>query len=367
MKSLKLTTKSLLLLAVLFLSQVFFETAKAQSCARLADSIRVAYRIPALCFAIVSADSILEMQTLGVRKINTENKCNLTDLYRIGSNTKAVTGMLAALLVKDGKLSWETRFFDLFPELRSSARKEHLQLTLLDLLTFRTKLFPYTYTYGKPVKGQFTGDATSQRYQFANWFFQQPPVTRQDSICFSNLGYVAAGLMMEKVTGKTYRHMVTDLGAKIGVTFYFGQPNMIDEQQVWGHDATLNPEAPADNYKLNWLEAAGNITMTLPDYARFIQYNLAGLEHGTPLLGKDDFRFLHFGRQRFAIGWFWNMDEVGRRYSFNIGNPGTFLTKVYVYPDSDKSIIIFSNAQTDRADEGTELLLEKLRDSYLHE
>lgn len=339
----------------------------AQRNARAADSIRKAFDIPALAYAVVSGDSILEVKNLGVRKVNTTIKCNDGDLFRIGSNTKAVTGMLAAMLVKEGKIKWDTRFFDLFPEMKATARKEHLHLTLLDLLTFRTKLYAYTYTYEKPEKGQFTGDATAQRRQFANWFFQQPPVTRQDSICFSNLGYIAAGLMLEQVSGKTYRQLAGDLGKSLGITFYFGQPNVIDKNQVWGHNESLTPEAPADNYKLNWLEAAGNITMTLPDYARFIQYNLAGLEHGTALLGKDDFRFLHFGRQRFAIGWFWNMDEVGSRYSFNIGNPGTFLTKVYVYPDSDKAIIIFSNAQTDRADEGTEVLLEKLRKGYVPE
>ncbi|MBX2907954.1 MAG: beta-lactamase family protein [Taibaiella sp.] len=333
----------------------------AQPHTRAADSIRKAFDIPALAYAIVSGDSILELKNLGARKVNTAMECNNYDLFRIGSNTKAITGMLAAMLVKEGKISWGTHFFDLFPEMSATARKEHLNLTLLDLLTFRTKLYPYTYTYKRPKRAQFSGDATAQRRQFANWFFQQPPVARRDSICFSNLGYVAAGLMLEKASGKIYKQLVADLGEKLGITFQFGQPNAIDVNQVWGHDASLTPEPPADNYKLNWLEAAGNITMTLPDYSRLIQYNLKGLEHGTPHLSREDYNFMHFGRARFALGWFWDTDDAGNRYSWNVGNPGTFLTKVYVYPHADRAIIIFSNAQTDMADEGTDALLELLR------
>jgi len=356
-----------MLFCVTFLCLQATLPAIAQVNARAADSVRRKFKIPALAYAIVSSDSIIEMANTGVRKKNTQIRCTTDDLFRIGSNTKAVTGMIAAILVKDGKLRWDTRFFELFPEMKTKARKEHLNLTLLDLLTFRAKLFPYTYTYEKPGKDQFSGDVTAQRYQFAEWFFQQPSVTRRDSVCFSNLGYIAAGLMLEKVSGKTYRQLVADLGEKLGITFQFGQPNAIDAKQVWGHDASLTPEPPADNYKLNWLEAAGNITMTLPDYAKLIQWNLRGLKEGTPLLSKDDFTFLHFGRSQFAVGWFWNMDKRGNKYSWNVGNPGTFLSKVYVYPHADRAIIILTNAQTEEADNGTEMLLEKLRNSYFRE
>ena len=360
-----ITRTGLFLTILLWLLALSPAVVSAQSHARAADSIRKAFYIPALAYAVVSGDSILELKNLGVRKVNTTMKCNKDDLFRIGSNTKAVTGMLAAMLVKEGKMSWDTRFFDLFPEMKATARKEHLHLTLLDLLTFRTKLYAYTYTYEKPEKGQFTGDATAQRRQFANWFFQQPPVTREDSICFSNLGYIAAGLMLERVSGKTYRQLVDDFGKSLGITFHFGQPNVIAKNQVWGHNGSLIPEPPAESYKLDWLEAAGNITMTLPDYAKLIQYNLRALKEGTPLLNRDDFTFLHFGRSRFAVGWFWNTDDHGNKYSWNVGNPGTFFSKVYVYPHADRAIIILTNAQTDMADEGTEALLELLRKGYL--
>ena len=89
---------------------------KGQGSAGFADSIRKVYNIPELNYAVVSSDSILEMYSLGYKKIGSDRKSDIHDLFRIGSNTKAITGFIAALLVKEGKISWDTRFFDLFPE-----------------------------------------------------------------------------------------------------------------------------------------------------------------------------------------------------------------------------------------------------------
>ncbi len=336
-----------------------------QQTGRYADSVRKAFNVPAISYAVVSTDSVLEVATYGVIKKGSRQTTSLEhDRYRIGSNTKAVTGYIAALLVKQGKIKWDTRFFDLYPELKGSSRKEHYGLTLQQLLTFRTKLYPYTYTYDEPKVGQFPGDEQEQRYQFTKWFLQRPPVTRPDSICFSNLGYIAAGLMLEKVSGKSYKQLVTELGGQLGIDWGFGQPNANDPAQIWGHSATMEPEAPGNSQKLNWLLPAGNLNATMPDYLKFIQLQLRGLRGRSELLTKNEFAFLCHGPQQFAVGWFWRTDEHDHPYSYNIGNPGTFLTKVYLYDAADRAYIVFANAQTEGAETSTELLLDKLRAKY---
>src|SRR5687767_2591215 len=80
----------------------------------LIDSIRAKYNIPELGYAVISSDSILTMDVLGFQNIKTKRKANLTDRFRIGSNTKTVTSYIAALLVKKKKIKYESKFFDLF-------------------------------------------------------------------------------------------------------------------------------------------------------------------------------------------------------------------------------------------------------------
>lgn len=337
-----------------------------QSTLLFADSIRVHHHIPELGYAVVSSSGIKEMHLLGEKKINTALIADSTDRFRIGSNTKAITGFIAAQLVKEKKIHWDTKFFDLFPELKRTSKKVYHQLTLLDLLSFRTRLYAYTYTYDKPEEAQFSGTEEEQRYEFVAWFFRQKPVKENETkIHFSNLGYVAAGLMLEKVSNKTYKKLVEDLGKQLGVSFGFGAPNSSDSLQTWGHNSSLVPEPPGDSFKLNWLLAAGNINMTLPDYSKFIQLQLQGLNGKSDWLTKEEFEFLHYGLPVFSVGWFQGMDNRNRVFSYNVGNPGSFLSCVYVYGMQDLAFIIFTNAQTEDANSGIMSVLEELQKTYV--
>lgn len=348
----------------LFLCLIASFLLSGQSTNSFADSIRTHYQIPELAFAVLSADTIYEMHISGVQRITTTFQSNLQDKFRIGSNTKAITGFIAAQLVKAGKIKWDTQFFDLFPELKASSQRAHHQLTLLNLLSFRARLFPYTYTYAEPKQEQFPGNEAEQRYQFAEWFFQQKPVKGKGQMHFSNLGYIAAGLMLEKVSGKTYQQLVQELGQQLDINFGFGAPNTRDTLQPWGHDKNLIPEAPMANYKLNWLLAAGNINVSLPDYVKFIQLQLQGLRGQSSILSQEEFEFLHFGLPKFALGWFWLKEKGKERYAYNVGNPGTFLSKVYVIPASNRAFIFLTNAQTDATDQGLDVLYEELKRKY---
>ena len=335
-----------------------------QSCLMIADSIRKEFNIPELGYAVLSADTILEMQVLGVKKAGSGWVANLNDRFRIGSNTKAITGFIAAQMVKRGQLKWDSKFFDLFPEMIAGSRKEYYNITLLQALSFRTKLPKYTYINAVPVKSQFHGNEEEQRMQFAKWMFSQPPQNTKDKMGYTNLGYLVAELMMEKASGKSYKALVSELKGLLGTTFGFGRPSAVDTLQTYGHDSLLRPEDGRDDYKLEWLLAAGNINATLPDYVKFIQKQLKGLQGKSKLFTKEEYNFLHFGLPVFSVGWFWDKDDDGKIFSHNTGNPGSFLTSVYVYRDMYRAYILFSNVQSTLAEKGLDNLFDQLFDKY---
>ncbi len=339
-------------------------TIKAQLAPGFVDSLRRAHHIPELAYAVVSADSVLEMNVLGTRRADRNWPAGRDDRFRIGSNTKTVTALIAARLVKEGRIAWDTRFFDLFPEMRRKARKVYRPLTLADLLSFRAPLYKYTYTDAEPRREDLTGDEPEQRRQLVAWGFAHTPVKSADSITFSNLSYVAAGLMLERASGRNYRQLVGELGAALDVHFGFGAPNKADTLQPWGHDAELRPEPPGDDHKLNWLEAAGNVNVSLSDHARFVQELLHGLHGRSSLLTQAEYEQLLFGRSSFALGWFWGVEEQGRRIAWHLGNPGTFLSVVYVHPDADRAYIVLANVQSDEAAKGMRSLYDELDRRY---
>jgi CubicO group peptidase (beta-lactamase class C family) len=343
----------------------FFFFAKAQSTKAFADSVRKIYTIPELNYAVVSSTEILEMQALGTKKMGSKLQATLTDKFRIGSNTKTVTSYLATLLVKQGKIKWDTKFFDLYPELKASSNKAFHHFALQDFLTFRANMQSWSYGNDKPTPNEIKGTEQEQRYQFIRWILQQKEDTATKTIYWSNPSYVAAGLMLEKVTGKDYKTLVMEFGKTLGIRFGFGQPNFANANQTWGHTDSLVPEKPAQNYKLNWLSSAGNINVSLPDYVKFMQLHLQGLKGKNKILSAADYENMLFGLPEFAFGWEWYVDEESKfKYAMHTGNPGTFFTRIFICKDTDKAFIFFANVQSDNVEEGITVLFKELEKKY---
>lgn len=349
-----------------FLAMVFLlaacSFAQTQTVTRLADSIRIRYNIPELAFAVVSADTIFETGTLGVQRINSTLTARPGDRFHIGSNTKAITSFNAALLVAQRRIAWDTRFFDLFPELKSKSRKAYHDITLKQLLTFRGKLPSYTYTFTKPTKKEIRGDKAEQRYALAKYFLGKKPMQPENGLTPSNADYILAGLMLERAAGQSFVSLVNEFGSSQGISFGFGYPNESDTLQPWGHDGNLNPLPPSDNYKLDWLLCAGNINVSIDGYIKFIQLQLKGLKGQTSILPSQTFDTLLYGLPVFSFGWFNKTDGVtNQNIAYNEGNAGAFITRVEIIKETGRAYIVFTNCATTEAGKGVVALVELLK------
>ena len=342
-------------------------TPRAQSCHAFADSIRIQYHIPELGYAVVSSDSVLDIYLTGVRKAGTALNAASNDRFRIGSNTKAITAFIAARLVQQGKIKWDTQFFDLLPELKKQSNSTYYNITLEGLLSFRYPLSHYTYTDAKPNRQVIEHGTKSKaeiRTNFAKWVLRQKPVAEKKEIYFSNPAYSLACLMLEKSSGKSYETLVGELGIELNIDFHFGNPDTEDSLQTWGHAEAGMPEARGDNYKLQWLLAAGNINLTLSDYTRFIRSQLKGLKGESNLLSKNDFDHILFGKPKFALGWFCDTAGNGHVIAHNTGNPGSFTTEVVIVKEIDRAYLVFTNAQNASTTMGIEILMQGLKKRY---
>jgi CubicO group peptidase (beta-lactamase class C family) len=339
-------------------------TAGSQTLSKRAEAIRSKYKIPELSYAVVTENAVLDTGFSGYKRAGMSGAAERLDRFHLGSNTKAITAFVAALLVKQGKLKWDTRFFELYPELSAKSDSAYGEVTLHDLLCFRAPLPKYTYTNEEPRREDMPGDYAAQRYYLAGWLIRQKPVGKRGDYAPTNASFILAGLMLEKASGKSYKELVTELGKLTGIDFEFDYPNLTGERQPWGHDANLLPVAPAENYKLNWLLSAGNINVDLPGYIKFIQLQMKGLSGHSDLLDKKEFEFLYWGAEEFSSGWFWKSDKSGHAFSTNTGNAGAFITEVHLRPDADRAYIIFTNSATEKTSAGIAVLFRELMKKY---
>lgn len=342
-------------------------SAKAQSLGDFADSIRIANEIPEIAYAVLTSDSILAVNTLGYHKagLNTEEgKARPTDFFHLGSNTKAITGFIAGYLTETKKISWTTKFYDLFPEWKTASNAVYLNITLADLLSHRARIKPYISGAEFQALPEFTGTKSEQRKEFAKYLLSHDPLgANNEAYNYSNAGYSIAALMLERASGKAWEELVDEvLNKKLKLSYKFGWPNRTDENQPWGHwieNNVLTPLSPATGYNLNLIEPAGDISMPMADYIKFIQLNLSGLKGKDNFLKAETYNYLHYGLDKYAIGWL-NVKEPGKHQTEHAGSAGTFYTYTLINKDKNFAYIVIANSATEKTLQGIFKLLNKL-------
>lgn len=106
------------------------------------DSVRVAFNLRAVAGAIVTRDSVLASDVVGVRRLGGSLAATRTDLFHVGSDFKSMTAGWIALQVDAGRIGWGTTISDVFPELTSVMRTEYRPVTLLELLSHQSGFRP---------------------------------------------------------------------------------------------------------------------------------------------------------------------------------------------------------------------------------
>jgi D-alanyl-D-alanine carboxypeptidase len=188
------------------------------------DSIRQRFHIPGLAFGVANCDSILIASGLGIRQINTEDSVTINDYFHIASLGKGLFSFITGKIVDEGKIAWDTRFFDLFPEMKETSRNEYHDLKLSDLLSMRTTLRSLNDWSVKQTIDGYNEKNPKDRfsyYKFAEYALTLEPV-KYDSGQFYNytsMGYVLANLMIQKASGLSYSQLLEKTNKDLRVNF----------------------------------------------------------------------------------------------------------------------------------------------------
>ncbi|MDF3057590.1 MAG: ampC 2 [Rariglobus sp.] len=97
------------------------------------ETILTGSPVPSLAAAAVVDGKIVSVGAWGIRKTGDPTPVSLEDRYHIGSCTKSMTATLGALLIREGKLTWETTVADVFTDL--AIHKDYQKVTFRQLVT----------------------------------------------------------------------------------------------------------------------------------------------------------------------------------------------------------------------------------------
>ncbi|KQB39201.1 serine hydrolase domain-containing protein [Flavobacterium aquidurense] len=339
-----------------------------QNHAQFADSIRVSNAIPELSYAVISGDKILEIKALGVHSVDLKDVADLNDRFHIGSNTKAMTAFIIAKYVEKGKLKWNTKFFDLFPDLKKASKAEYYEITLEKLVSHQAGIQPFQGE-NDPIIPDFKGNPKEKRDQFGKYILTLDPVeiNSEHKYVYSNAGYTLATMMTEKVTGKSWEQLVDIVFNKdLKLNVKLSWPENQIAKDTWGHSFENNKLTPVPSntdYRLDYTEPAGDINIKLTDYIRFIQLNIQGLQGHDNYLKATTYTFIHKGIAGYSLGWF-NSYENNQDFSTHSGTAGTYYTIAAIDRKKGIGYIIFTNSFNEATVNGVRLIMRKLKKDY---
>ena len=347
------------------------------------DSIRKAFHIPGISFGVANCDSILIASGLGIRQINTSDSVTINDYFHIASLGKGLFSFITGKLVDEGKISWETRFFDMFPELKETSRKEYLDLNLSDLLSMRTTLRRLNDWSVKQTIDEYNEKYPEDRfsyYKFAEYALTLEPV-KYDSGQFYNytsMGYVLANLMIQKASRLSYAQLLEKTNKDLGINFIIGWPqdfnknqpsgHLIPAQAGWGESNKL--EVLNGDRFTDWGEdflfyniPSGHHSVTVLDYLKYLQLNLNGLTGHDNYLKSQTYDFIFNGAKEYSMGW--GNDIVnGNHYYSHSGSVGNFEARAIIIKEAKIVIFIMLNAGNGETIGGMHQIIKYLENKY---
>jgi D-alanyl-D-alanine carboxypeptidase len=332
------------------------ETPETPEIEAVLREIRDRHGLPAMAAVVVRSES-LQAGAVGVRRIGGSEAVTVDDLFHIGSNGKSMTSTLAGLLVEEAALSWDLALAAAFPELR--LHPDYAGVTLKQLLSHTAGLPPMTYDAEFAPVPKLTGSPTEQRRAFAAWLLERPPgFPPGKEFHYSNAGYSVAAHLIETRTGTPWEELMQRrLFRPLGLKVVFGWPTAAGAAQPVGHvRGTSGLELQDPNYQLGpALAPAGDISLSILDYGRYIQAHLRGLRGRPDLLRPETYRFLHepVGINQgtgYALGW--GVRELdGVPTHGHSGSAGTFFARLALQPSRDFAVAVVTNAGDEEAEE----------------
>ncbi|MEN8251860.1 MAG: serine hydrolase, partial [Bacteroidota bacterium] len=193
----------ILLFAILSISNVHAQIS-SNEVDRLVEDAMTKFNVAGVAVGIVKDGKIIHAKGYGVKSIDTNEKVNEHTNFAIASNSKAFTTTALALLVEEGKISWQDKVKDHIPEFKMYNAYVTENFNIQDLLTHRSGLgLGIGDLMFFPDGADFTiNDVLSSFQHF------KPQSAFRTKFDYDNLLYFVAGEVIARVSEMSWEEFV---------------------------------------------------------------------------------------------------------------------------------------------------------------
>jgi CubicO group peptidase (beta-lactamase class C family) len=223
-------------------------------------------REPGLAVLVRQNGRTLFERGYGVRDLEGYAKIDAATNFRLASFTKQFTAMAVMLLVKDGKLRYDTPLTEVFPDFPAYGRA----ITIGDLLH---------HTGGLPDYEDLMGSGWTAEHQIQDAEAldllkreQHGRFAPGTSWAYSNSGYVVLGLVVAKISGQPFdeflrRRIFTPLDMDRTLVYIKGKNTVAD--RAYGHSKRQGKLVQTDQSSTSATQGDGGIYSNLTDLAKW--------------------------------------------------------------------------------------------------
>ncbi|HXM43902.1 MAG TPA: serine hydrolase domain-containing protein [Bryobacteraceae bacterium] len=288
----------------------------------------------------------------GVRDLRTLDRIDAKTDFRLASFTKQFTAMAIMLLVHDGKLRYDQRLTEVFPDFPAYGQAiaiRHLLTHTSGLPDYEDLMQPDTWTAAHQIQdaevlGLLERQTSGKFAPGTSWVY-------------SNSGYVVLGLMVAKVSGQPFGKFLHDRifqPLRMSRTLVYINGKNTVPNRAYGHSKEGDHFVETDQSSTSATQGDGGIYSNLEDLARW-----DGALESHSLLSEAEMQValtpikLNDGSPPASYGFGWFLDPFeGRPRMWHTGGTMGFRTVIERFTRDKVTIVVLCN----RTDLDTEKL-----------
>ena len=306
------------------------------------------FDIPGLAIGIVANNRLIYAKGFGVRSKSNGLPVDTRTVFQIGSTTKAFLTATMAIMVDRGKLRWDDRVVDLYPEFRLKDPWVTREFRVFDLPAQRSGLPPLVndilvmLNFKEPEMIRSLGHV-------------EPVSSFRTTFAYTNITHLLAARIVAKATGAPdwnavlQKELLDPLGMKDST--YTAEAIEAAPNHAKGHrwtpEGTIEvPFTPIFPYHL---AGSGNINSNIEDMARWVRMQLGnGTFDGRRIVSSENLAYTRMPKVAlndqvfYDLGWYNYLTPNGN-ILWHDGDALSFGSFVGLVPDKNIGIIILTN------------------------
>jgi CubicO group peptidase (beta-lactamase class C family) len=245
---------------------------------------------PGMAIAVVKDDKTVFAKGYGTRELGKDAPVDENTVFAIASNSKAFTTAALAILIDEKKLNWDDKVSQFLPDFQLYDPWVTSELTIRDLVTHRVgldtfsgDLLWYETTY-KPdeilARVRYLPKFSSFRTRFG----------------YQNLMFIAAGKVVEKVSGKPWCQFITErILTPLDMKRTVCSINNLPDNAAWPHNESGGKLRVLHRGNVDGSYSAAALNSSVADLSKWVRTQL----------GKGKFE----GKQIFSEAQSWQMHQ----------------------------------------------------------